>query len=77
MKLKRSTLIPLVLALYLLVMAAIGYPGYAAGETSALYYFGIIGVTVVILIMLHFSLKYRERLRRERIEDMEKYKEKK
>ena len=77
MKLQRSTVIPGILELYLMVMASIGYPEYAAGRTSALYYFGIIGVTVVILILLHFSLKHRDRLRRERLEDMEKNNEKK
>ena len=70
MKLKRSTLIPLVLAVYLAVMAYIGYPEYAAGHTSALYYFGIIAITIVILVLLHFNLKRRERLRSERMADM-------
>ena len=41
-KLKRSTVIPVVLALYLAVMAYIGYPEYASGNMSALYYFGVI-----------------------------------
>lgn len=73
MKLKRSTVLPLVLAVYLAVMAYIGYPEYASGKTSALYYFGIIGITVVILILLHFNLKKRERLRAERMrQDQEK-----
>lgn len=72
MKLKRHTVLPLVLAVYLAVMAYIGYPEYAAGRTSALYYFGIIGITVVILIALHFILKKRDRLRRERMEDIER-----
>ncbi len=71
MKIKRSTLLPLVLAIYLVVMASIGYPEYAAGRTSALYYFGTIGITIVILILLHFNLKRRERLRREREKDLE------
>ena len=73
-KLKRSTVIPVVLALYLAVMAYIGYPEYASGNMSALYYFGAIAVTVVILVLLHFNLKRRERLRRERIEDIERNK---
>ena len=73
MKIKKSTLIPLVLAVYLAVMARIGYPEYAAGRTSALYYFGIIGATIVILIALHFNLKRRERYAREREMDMENH----
>ncbi len=72
MKIKRSTLVPSILAVYLAVMAWIGYPEYAAGHTSALYYFGIIGITIVILILLHFSIKRRERLRKERLDDMER-----
>lgn len=71
MKIKRSTLIPSILAVYLAVMAWIGYPEYAAGRTSALYYFGIIGITIVILIALHFNLKRRERLAKERERDIE------
>lgn len=73
MKLKRSTTIPLLLAVYLAVMAYIGYPEYASGQTSALYYFGIIGLTIVILILLHFSLKRRERLREERMNDIREH----
>lgn len=63
MKIKRSTLIPAVLLVYLAVMAGIGYPEYAAGRTSALYYFGIIAITLVVLVLLHFSLKRREKYR--------------
>lgn len=63
MKIKRSTLIPAVLLVYLAVMAAIGYPEYASGRTSALYYFGIIAITLVVLVLLHFSLKRREKFR--------------
>ena len=59
-KIKRSTLIPLVLAVYLMVMASIGWGDYASGRTSALYYFGVIAITVVILILLHFSLRDRK-----------------
>ena len=72
MKIQRSTLSPAVLLVYLAVMASIGYRGYAQGTMSALEYFGIIAVTIVIIILLHFNLKRRERLRRERMEDMER-----
>ncbi|MCH5220738.1 MAG: hypothetical protein J1F05_00190 [Muribaculaceae bacterium] len=71
MKIRRSTSIPLILAIYLAVMAGIGYKGYAGGETSALQYFGVIAITVLILILLHFSLKRREKLRQERTDDIE------
>ncbi|MDE6137027.1 MAG: hypothetical protein K2F97_06090 [Muribaculaceae bacterium] len=63
MKIKRSTLIPAVLLVYLAVMAAIGYSDYAAGRMSALYYFGIIAITLVVLVLLHFSLRRREKFR--------------
>lgn len=69
-KIKRSTLIPVILFAYLCVMAMIGWPEYAAGRTSALQYFGVIALTIVILVLLHFSLKRRERLRRERLDDI-------
>lgn len=71
-RIKRSTLIPLVLAVYLMVMASIGWGDYASGRTSALYYFGVIAITVVILILLHFSLRRRERYREERQADMDR-----
>ena len=71
-KIKRSTLIPLELAVYLMVMASIGWGDYASGRTSALYYFGVIAITVVILILLHFSLRRRERYREERQADMDR-----
>ncbi len=67
---KKSTLIPLVLLAYLAVMSYIGYGEYAAGRMTPLYYFGVIGSTLLIIILLHFFIKKRERLRRERLEDM-------
>lgn len=70
MKTKRSILLPVVLTVYLAVMAYIGYPDYAAGRTSALMYFGIIGITLVVIVLLHFNLKRRERYRRERLDDI-------
>ena len=65
----RSTLIPLLLLIYLAVMAYIGWGNYAKGESSALYYFGTIGVTLVIIVILYFNLKRREALRRKRLEE--------
>ncbi len=65
---KRSTIIPLALLAYLGVMCYVGYPIYQAGNFTK--YFGIIGGTLVVIVLLHFALKKRERLRREREEDM-------
>lgn len=70
MKVKKSTWLPIVLLVYLAVMSYIGYPDYVSGKSTPLYYFGIIGVTLLVIILLHFSLKRRERLRNEREEDM-------
>ncbi|MDE6541636.1 MAG: hypothetical protein K2L74_06470 [Muribaculaceae bacterium] len=70
MKIRRSILVPSVLLVYLAVMSAIGYPDYASGRTSALYYFGIIAITLVILVLLYFSLRRRERYREEREKDI-------
>ncbi len=70
MKFRRSTIMPLALFCYLGVMASIGYKEYDAGHMSAKYYFGIIGVTLVIIVLLHFNLKRRERLRKEREDDL-------
>lgn len=65
-KLKRSTLLPILLLIYLGVMACIGWPEYAAGRSSALYYWGIIASTLIVIVLLHFNLKRRERLRAQR-----------
>lgn len=70
MKIRRSTVIPLALTAYLGVMACIGYSEYDAGRMSALYYFGVIGLTLLVIVLLHFNLKRRERLRSERENDL-------
>ncbi len=65
---KKSTLIPLILTVYLIGMAAWGYHFWADGTYSSLRYFGVIGVTLVIIVLLHFHLKKypgRNRHRRE------------
>ena len=69
---KKSTIVPVLLLIYLAVMATIGWREYAIGKTSALYYFGIIGATLVCIVLLHFSLKRREKLREERENDLKK-----
>ncbi|MDE5988308.1 MAG: hypothetical protein K2F88_07465 [Duncaniella sp.] len=61
MKLRRSTVIPLILLVYLAVMSYIGFPEYQQGHY--LYYFGVIGVTLVIIWLLHLFLKKREKQR--------------
>ena len=61
---KRSTIIPLILLVYLAVMAYIGRGEFFAGHY--LYYFSIIGATLIVVFLLHLSLKRRERQRQER-----------
>ena len=70
MKIKRSTLIPAVLLVYLAVMASIGWKQYASGAMSTAEYFGIIAVTVAVIVLLRFNLRRRERLRAEREADI-------
>lgn len=60
-------MLPLALLAYLLVMAYVGRARLFAGEY--LYYFGIIGVSLVIIVLLHFALKRRDRLRERRETD--------
>ena len=72
MKLKRSTVLPSILGVYLLVMAIIGYPQSASGEESPLFYFGVLGASILVIVLLHFNLRRQERLRRERMDDIEK-----
>lgn len=64
---ERSKVIPLMLLVYLAVMSVIGFPEFQAGHYA--YYFGIIGATLICIILLYFSLRRRERLRREREND--------
>ena len=61
MKLRRSTIIPLVLLIYLAIMCWIGRGELAAG--NYLYYFGIVGVTLIAIGLLHLTLRQRERQR--------------
>lgn len=71
LKLKRSIFIPILLLLYLLFMAIyFGYPSYQQGDISIVEFTGIVVTTLIVILLLHFSLKKRERLRREREEDM-------
>lgn len=66
----KSKIIPLVLLVYLGVMCYIGYPGYASGEFSAMRYFGVIIGSLIVIILLFFSLKRKEKLRKEREDDL-------
>ena len=63
-KLKRHVVIPFLMLCYLAVMAYISRQRLADGEY--LYYFGVIGISLAIIVVLYFVLKKKERLRQER-----------
>lgn len=69
MRTKKSTWLPLLLLVYLAVMAFIGRGQVAAGKY--LQYFGVMGVSLIVIVLLHFSLKRKERLRSLREKDDE------
>lgn len=63
-KIKRSVVFPIIMLIYLAAMAWIGRDRIAKGEY--LYYFGIVGVSLIIIILLFFSLRKKEKLRERR-----------
>ena len=65
---KKSTYIPILLLIYLGVMSYIGRGEFYAG--NYLYYFGIIGITLLCIVLLHFVMKKRETLSKKREKDM-------
>ena len=69
MKISRATLIPGVLLVYLAVMSVMGWKNFSAGHMSPLQYYGVIAVTLVIIVLLHFTIRRRERLRDRRRAD--------
>lgn len=54
-KIKKSVVFPIIMLAYLAVMAWIGRDRLNQGEY--LYYFGIIGVGLVIILLLYLSLR--------------------
>lgn len=69
-RLKKSTILPVCLLIYLGVFVYLGWPGYVSGQTSAGLYFGGTAFTILVIVLLHFNLKKREKLRRERKDDI-------
>ena len=69
MKTKKSTWLPLLLLVYLMVMASVGRGQVAAGKY--LQYFGVMGVSLLVIVLLHFTLKHKERLKKLRENDEE------
>ena len=70
MKYSRAIVVPALLLVYLAVMAYLGLDGLRSGQTSLAAYVATIVVSLGVIILLHFFLKKRERLRRERMEDL-------
>ena len=64
LKIKRSIVFPAIMLIYLAVMAWIGRDRLYRGEY--LYYFGIVGVGLVIIVLLYFALRKKEKLQQER-----------
>lgn len=63
-KIKRSVVFPLVMLAYLAVMAWLGRDRLERGEHF--FYYGVIGVSLVIIVLLFFSLRKKEKLRERR-----------
>jgi len=65
-KIKKSVVFPIIMLAYLAAMAWIGRDRLNHGEY--LYYFGIIGVGLVIILLLYLSLRKKEQLQQRREE---------
>lgn len=65
-RLKKSIVIPVVLLIYLAVMSVIGWQNWQAGKFGSLYYFGLMALTLLCIVLLHFSLRRRERQRQDK-----------
>ena len=66
-KIKRSVIFPIIMLAYLAAMAWIGRDRLDRGEYT--YYFGIIGVGLVIIVLLYLSLRKKEQLQQRREEE--------
>ena len=61
-KIKRHILFPSVLLVYFAIMGVMAYPRYkASGNWSE--YFGIIGISLLLALLLFFILKRRQKIR--------------
>lgn len=61
-KVKKSTLIPSLLLLYLAVMSVIGYRSMREGAITPLFYALVIAGTLLCIAGVHFSMKHREKI---------------
>lgn len=65
---QRSTVLPLALLIYLAVLAWIARGRFYSGDY--LYYFGVIGGSLIIIALLYIVLRKRDRMRREQEEEL-------
>lgn len=63
---KKSTIEPAILLVYLAFMAYMGRSMFYSDERAK--YIAVIAVTTAIIILLHFSLKRKEKLQQQREE---------
>ena len=68
-KIKRSVVFPIIMLAYLAAMAWVGRDRLERGEY--LYYFGIIGIGLIIIVLLYFSLRKKEQLQQRREQEQE------
>lgn len=61
-----SVIIPAILAIYLGVMVVMGYDSYLSGATSPMLYFGGTVLVAVCIVLLHFHLRKRETMRKDK-----------
>ncbi|MCI6856964.1 MAG: hypothetical protein MR865_06000 [Bacteroidales bacterium] len=57
--LKKSTYLPTLLAVYLIVMATIGR---GLATTKPLEYYAVLAISAGVIVLLHFTLRKKERL---------------
>lgn len=76
-RIPRHIAVPALLLVYLAVMAVIGIDGLRSGQTTLTQYVGTIAATLLVIALLYFFMKKRDKLRRERLDDIEKNKSKK
>lgn len=63
LKNKKHIFLPLILAIYAVVMAIIGYPNYKQSGNLSEFWI-IIGVCLALAVLLHFVLKRRVKSRK-------------
>ncbi len=69
-KFKKSQLLPPILLVYLGFMAYLGRNLFFEGEY--LYYFSVLGISLLVIILLYFSLRRKERLKEQKNREEEK-----